>query len=378
MLAYVKKVPVRDRTSPGALDALQLGDSLASLLPSEAAKKARAELGELGVRVVHLSAMPEKMAYDKERFAVKAGKTIEIVFENDDLMPHNFVVLKPGSLEEVGMLGETTGTQSDAGMRQYVPRSDKVLFHSNLLQPRAIQRLTFTAPRAPGVYPYVCTFPGHWRRMYGAMYVVDDLDGYLADPEGYLKNHPLAIADALLKFNRPRTEWKFDDLAPLVAELDHGRSFANGKQMFTVANCIACHQVGGVGKQVGPDLAKLDPKNKPVDVLRDIVEPSFRINEKFYTYIIATDEGKVITGLISKETVDEVEVMENPLAKCDPTIIKKASILDRKKSPVSLMPKGLLDKLTREEILDLVSYVYSHGDPQNKLFQGEPKTPGTP
>ena len=46
--------------------------------------------------------------------------------------------------------------------------------------------LRFEAPTEPGVYPYVCTYPGHWRRMYGAMYVVDDLEGYLADPAAYL------------------------------------------------------------------------------------------------------------------------------------------------------------------------------------------------
>ena len=49
--------------------------------------------------------------------------------------------------------------------------------------------------------------------MYGALYVVEDLDEYLADPEAYLAKNPLPIEDELLKFNRPRKEWKFDDLA---------------------------------------------------------------------------------------------------------------------------------------------------------------------
>ena len=52
--------------------------------------------------------------------------------------------------------------------------------------------------------------------MYGAFYVVADLDAYLADPQGYLAAHPLPILDDLLKFNRPRKEWKFDDLASAV------------------------------------------------------------------------------------------------------------------------------------------------------------------
>ncbi len=373
LLAYVKKVPPADRTAPAVLDALQLSDSLASLLPLAEAKTVRAELGDLGVRVLHITALPERMMYDKERLAAKAGKEVEIVFDNDDLMFHNLVLLQPGSLEEVGTLAETTGTQADAGARQFVPRSNKVLFATRLVQPRESQRLTFTAPKVPGVYPYVCTFPGHWRRMYGALYVVPDLDEYLAGPEAYLAAHPLPVMDELLKLNRPRTDWKFETLAPLVEQMDHGRSFEHGKQMFTVANCVACHQLATVGKQVGADLSKDDPFYKqPVDVLRHVLDPSQHINEKFYTYIFTTSEGKALTGLIVEETPDTVKIMENPLAKCDPTILKKSDIEERTKSKTSMMPKGLLDQLTKDDILDLIAFVYSHGNPQHKLFQGEP------
>ncbi len=54
-------------------------------------------------------------------------------------------------------------------------------------------------------------------------------------------------------------------------------------------------------------------------------------------------------------------------------MILKKSDIDGKptKSPVSMMPKGLLDKLTREEVLDLVAYIAAKGDPKHKLFQGE-------
>src|SRR5262249_34829428 len=162
-----------------------------------------------------------------------------ILFENTDLMPHNFVIVRPGALEEIGSLAEAQATLPGAAERQYVPASDKVLTASRLLQPRETQGLRFTAPAKPGAYPYVCTYPGPWRRMHGALYVVDDLEDYLADAEGYLAKHPLPIADELLKFNRPRMEWKFEDLAPAVEQLAHGRSFANGKQMFQVATCVA-------------------------------------------------------------------------------------------------------------------------------------------
>jgi putative heme-binding domain-containing protein len=151
--------------------------------------------------------------------------------------------------------------------------------------------------------------------------------------------------------------------------MDHGRSFVQGKQLFTVANCIACHKLNGVGTVVGPDLAQLDPKKQPVDVLRDILEPSFTINEKFQSYILTLDDGRQVIGLVTEETPDVVKVMENPLAKCEPTIVKKSAISERVKSPKSIMPEGLPNQLTREEILDLVAYVFARGDSQHKLFQ---------
>src|SRR5262249_33555856 len=154
---------------------------------------------------------------------------------------------QPGALEEVGTLAESSATQPGALERHYIPASNKILLASRLLQPRDVQKLAFTAPAQPGVYPYVCTYPGHWRRMYGALYVVEDLDEYLADAEAYLAAHPLPIRDELLKFNRPRKEWKLEELAALVEPMDSGRSFANGKQIFTVGSCVACHKLNGVG-----------------------------------------------------------------------------------------------------------------------------------
>ncbi len=141
LLPYIRTIPVAERTSPAALDALQLADSLASLLPLAEAKQVRHELGELGVRVIRMGTVPDQMLFDKERIVVKAGKPVEILFENNDLMPHNFVVTQPGSLEEIGTLAEATATQPGALERGYVPSSNKVLLKSRLLQPRNSQKL---------------------------------------------------------------------------------------------------------------------------------------------------------------------------------------------------------------------------------------------
>jgi len=370
VLTAVRAIPVADRTTPEALDTLNFAETLSTLLPAADAKKVRAELSELGVRVIRVGTLPERMAYDKDLIVVRAGKPVEFIFENFDLMPHNLVITQPGTLEELGLLAEATAQQPDALARQYVPRYNKLLLTSRLLQPRESEKLSFIAPKQPGVYPIVCTYPGHWRRMYAALYVVDDLDEYLANPEGYLASNPLPIRDELLKDRRPRTEWKFDDLRQAVEEMSSGRSFANGKQMFKVANCVACHKLDGEGNLFGPELAKLDAKLRPVDVLKELIEPSFKINEKYQSYLFELTSGKVLTGLILEQNQEMVKIIENPLAKAEPLVLKIAEIDDQQKSPVSMMPKGLLDKLTRDEILDLVAFVYARGDRNHALFHG--------
>ena len=73
------------------------------------------------------------------------------------------------------------------------------------------------------------------------------------------------------------------------------------------------------------------------------------------------NSGKIITGLILEEKDGLVKVIENPLLKAEPTVLKVSDIAERKKSMTSTMPKGLLDKFTREEILDLLAYVIAKG-----------------
>jgi putative heme-binding domain-containing protein len=369
---YIRKLPIAERTSDEALASLQFAEALTSLLPADEGRAARKELGEIGVRVLRIGTLTDQMLFDKDRLAVQAGKPIEILFENTDIMPHNFAILRPGTLEPVGTMAEAQATQPGAMERNYVPVTNDVLIASRLLQPRDRQRLNYTAPKEPGIYPYVCTYPGHWRRMYGALYVVADLDGYLADPEGYLAKNPLPVRDELLKFNRPRKEWKFEELAPEVEKMHDGRSFATAKQIFTVASCVSCHKLNGVGHEIGQDLTKLDPKiDKPVEILRHILEPSLKIDEKYQTWVFDLTSGKKITGMILEQKDGVYKVIENPLAKAEPVEIRESDIDQKTKSATSIMPKGLLDKLTKEEILDLIAYIAAKGNEKHALFQGE-------
>lgn len=102
---------------------------------------------------------------------VKAGAAVRLVFQNPDVMIHNFVLVAPGAAEEVGALADQMATQPDALAKRYVPDSPKVLQSTPLVNPKGRAELNFTAPRPPGRYPYLCTFPGHWRIMRGVLIV---------------------------------------------------------------------------------------------------------------------------------------------------------------------------------------------------------------
>jgi len=364
----MKQASSEERSSDAGLAAWQFAENLTTLLPAAEGTARRKVLADLGVRVVKIGTVYERMNYDKETIAVQAGKPVLFVLENVDAMPHNFVITRPGSMQAVGELAEKEAQNPAFAKQNFVPKSSDVLAASTLMQPQGSQRLTFTAPTQPGVYPYVCTYPGHWRRMFGAMYVVDDLEAYLADPAAYLAAHPLEIKDDLLKDRRPRTEWALADLEASVLGLEKGRSFVHGRELFRTASCVSCHKMGDAGNAFGPELAKLEGKMTPLEITRHILEPSLKIDEKYRSTTLLTDDGRSITGLIVEETPTEVAIVENPVAKADPVRLKKSNIDERSTSPVSIMPKGLLDKLTRDEVLDLIAYVAARGEESNCFF----------
>ena len=93
-----------------------------------------------------------------------------------------------------------------------------------------------------------------------------------------------------------------------------------------------------------------------------------KIDDKFRTQVLQLDSGKVVQGMVVEETPEVVKLVENPLVKTEPVVIRKSEIEERAASKVSIMPKGLLDKLTRDEILDLVSFLAARGDPKSPIF----------
>jgi putative heme-binding domain-containing protein len=359
LIDRLSQLPAERRTEPAILDQLQLGNDLASVLPPKEAKDLRARLGELGVSVIFLHTVPNKMIYDRSKFYVQAGKPVVVVLENDDIMPHNLLITTPGSLAEIGMAAERMALGPDGATKSFIPKSPKVLHAAHMLQPRETIRLQFVAPKSPGDYPYVCTFPGHWRLMNGTMRVVANL----ADVPPSELESPIESAVVARPFVR---NWTIDDLVPFLDQVNKGRSFESGKTLFTAASCVQCHTAGKEGGILGPNLNELPKKLAEMkftlrDVLREILHPSEVINENFKTYQIITNRGEVVTGVIVSQDTSVIRVLGNPLEK--PREIPIKDIDEKIESKISMMPEGLLTTLSKDEILDLLAYIVSGGSP---------------
>ncbi|SFD90210.1 PVC-type heme-binding CxxCH protein [Spirosoma endophyticum] len=132
----------------------------------------KVEAVDPNVELVRMKTVREEMRFDKKEFTVTAGKQVEIVLENPDAMQHNLVIGKPKSMEIIGAAADKMITAKDGAEKNYVPSIAQIIVSTPLVNPDQTYRLKFTAPATPGDYPYVCTFPGHWRIMNGVMKVV--------------------------------------------------------------------------------------------------------------------------------------------------------------------------------------------------------------
>lgn len=118
-----------------------------------------------------LNTVNQEMAFNKKVLYATAGQTIEIILNNVDQMPHNVVVIRPGSLNAFGKMVDSYVTNPDAAKSGYVPKSRYVLGSTEMIEPGKKGSILFKIPDQPGIYPYVCTFPGHWTMMQGELIV---------------------------------------------------------------------------------------------------------------------------------------------------------------------------------------------------------------
>ncbi|MEC9036140.1 MAG: PVC-type heme-binding CxxCH protein [Verrucomicrobiota bacterium] len=117
--------------------------------------------------IVDIAAIPHQLKYNLNNFSVKAGSKVKITFLNPDVIPHNLLIVEPGSRAEIGNQAIAMG--ADAVKK--APKNSKILHGTKMLEAGQKETLEFTAPSKPGDYEFICTFPGHWAVMNGIMKV---------------------------------------------------------------------------------------------------------------------------------------------------------------------------------------------------------------
>jgi putative heme-binding domain-containing protein len=167
----------------------------------------------------------------------------------------------------------------------------------------------------------------------------------------------------------PGQEWDMQSLFPLVQKQLRGRNFEHGKTMFTAASCFVCHRFGGEGGAVGPDLTGLAGRFAPHALLESLIDPSKVVSDQYEATIFQLRDGNVVVGRIVNMGGDRLMINTDMLDAGQSVSVNHRRIVATQPSPTSMMPEGLLNTLNEEEVLDLMAYLLSRGDPGSPLFQ---------
>lgn len=163
-------------------------------------------------------------------------------------------------------------------------------------------------------------------------------------------------------------EWTLDSLQEKLAKVQVSPNFARGRELTATAQCFKCHRFAGQGGIQGPDLTSASGRFNEKDMLIAILEPNKEISDQYQATQFVTDNG-VIIGRVANLNGDRLSIVTNMLAPGDFTEVKVDEIIERRPAPVSMMPSGLLDTFTAEEIADLLAYLRSGGNASHPLYQ---------
>jgi uncharacterized repeat protein (TIGR03806 family) len=162
-------------------------------------------------------------------------------------------------------------------------------------------------------------------------------------------------------------DWQSEDLLPVLDQAKAGRSFDSGKAAFRNTGCVQCHRFAGDGGSVGPDLTGVARRLSVRDIMESIVLPSKVISEQFAGTEIETKNGDIIAGRIEHEDEKTIVLRASALT-IENTIVPKSDVKRRSLSQTSNMPTGMINVLEKDQVLDLMAYLISDGNPNDSSF----------
>ena len=166
---------------------------------------------------------------------------------------------------------------------------------------------------------------------------------------------------------RPSSAARLRQIKDWEHKLDPSRiakaDLANGRRIFT-ETCASCHKLFGEGRTVGPELTGANRRNLHY-LLSNIIDPSAAVPVDFRLAVVATNDGRVVTGAILRKTDSSLAI----LTTTEELQISLDDIDELKMSPKSMMPDGLLDKFSETQVSDLFAWMMSNGPVQGVSTQ---------
>jgi putative membrane-bound dehydrogenase-like protein len=140
-----------------------------------------------------------------------------------------------------------------------------------------------------------------------------------------------------------------------------------GKAIF-VKHCAGCHQLEGVGHEVGPDLSALVNKT-PAYLLAEILDPNRNLDSRYLQYLVTTTRGLTYSGLLRSETATSISLRGQDGKE---QLLLRADIEDMVSTGKSLMPEGFEKDLSRQDLADLLAYLARQTKPFKRFAGNQP------
>ncbi len=169
----------------------------------------------------------------------------------------------------------------------------------------------------------------------------------------------LAGLRAAGKLDQPAWQLSPQDREQLLREVKARGNPVRGEALYRSERleCQKCHAIAGVGGVVGPDLASIGASAQPDYLLQSLLEPSAKIKENYHSLIVETDRGQVLTGIKLGQT-DEALLLRDAQGR---ELTIPLDSIEEQTDGGSLMPRGVVDLLTRDELIDLVRFLSELG-----------------
>jgi putative heme-binding domain-containing protein len=165
----------------------------------------------------------------------------------------------------------------------------------------------------------------------------------------------------------PGRDYSVESVLDLAGPRLTGRNFENGRAMYHSTACFSCHRFNGTGGGLGPDLTGAGSRYTLHDLVENIVDPSKVISDQYGSEEILLANGSTLVGRAYEED-GKLHVVFDPRNPEESESVALDQVRERHPYPVSLMPAGLLNSMNSNEVLDLLAYLLSGGNPQDPLF----------